>query len=119
MCLKFIDTEREKEINLGAAWPYEKLKAYECLLSDSFAGKGVSVGDKVQIKMLWTNFWNNMRWQYNEAASLNGWGEFPYYPGTDEWQDVGATIANTKFECTVADLLSKTYGKMPDSGSDF
>ena len=36
MCLKFIDTEKEKEIELGMSWPYEKLEPHECLISDEF-----------------------------------------------------------------------------------
>ena len=36
MCLKFIDSEKEKEIELGMSWPYEKLEPYECLISDEF-----------------------------------------------------------------------------------
>ena len=37
MCLKFIDTNQEKKINLGVSWPYGPLEPYECLISDDFA----------------------------------------------------------------------------------
>ena len=37
MCLKWLDTEQEKAINVGVSWPYEKLEQYECLVSDEFA----------------------------------------------------------------------------------
>ena len=47
MCLKFIDTEQEKKINVGVKWPYERLEKNECIISSSFAKKGVSVGDEV------------------------------------------------------------------------
>ena len=33
MCFKWIDTEQEKEINVGVSWPYDKLEPNECLVS--------------------------------------------------------------------------------------
>lgn len=68
MCMKFIDTEQEKEIDLGVSWPYEKLEPGECIISADFDDE-VKVGDKVQILISWTNFWNNLGLnEYNEAA---------------------------------------------------
>lgn len=61
MCLKFFDTEKEREIDLGVTWPYKKLAPYECLLADSFADLGIAEGDAVRVHMNWTSFWNNMR----------------------------------------------------------
>ena len=54
MCLKFIDTEQEKKIGVGIAWPYAALEPYECLISDDFAASGgVKVGDYVKVTMIW------------------------------------------------------------------
>ena len=78
MCLKFIDSEKEKDIGVGVSWPYEKLEKNECLIASDFALKGVSVGDEVRIIVQWSNYWNNLRTEYNKAALLNGWEEFPW-----------------------------------------
>ena len=77
MCLKFIDTDQEKKIGVGVAWPYEALKPYECLISDDFAAHGVKVGDYVKVTMIWNNFFNGLRVPYNIAAQENGWNLFP------------------------------------------
>ena len=47
MCLKMIDTEKEKKIDLGVSWPYEKLEYGECIIGSNFADNGVKVGDTV------------------------------------------------------------------------
>lgn len=47
MCLKMIDTEKEKNIDLGVSWPYEKLEYGECIIAAAFAETGVKVGDTV------------------------------------------------------------------------
>ena len=47
MCLKMIDTEREKKIDLGVSWPFEKLEYGECIVAADLAEKGVKVGDTV------------------------------------------------------------------------
>lgn len=62
MCLKFIDTEQEKDIDVGVSWPYEKLEPYECLIAQEFADeKGVAVGDSVTIWMQTSNYFNRFR----------------------------------------------------------
>lgn len=57
-----------------------------------------------------------MRPQYNEAANLpeNLWGELPFHE--DNRKKFGY-LGFTTFECTVKDLFSQTYGKMPEDGS--
>ena len=57
----------------------------------------------------WANYWNNMRFQYNFNAVLEGWETLP--EGTD-------LIGNSKIECVVTQMLDRTYGKMPDAGAD-
>ena len=37
MCIKWLDTEQEKAIDVGVSWPYNKLEPYECLISSAFA----------------------------------------------------------------------------------
>ena len=48
LCFKFIDTDREKEIDLGTSWPFAKLNPYECIVPSEFASKGLSVGSKIR-----------------------------------------------------------------------
>ena len=90
MCLKFIDTDKEREIEAGLAWPYAKLEPYECLISDEFYQQGVTKGDKLNITLSWTHFWQNLRPQYNDAANLpeNQWDELPFYE--DNWKKYGS-----------------------------
>ena len=117
MCLKFIDTEKERDIEVGLSWPYQKLEPYECLISDEFYQKGVIHGDKINITLSMTNFWQNLRPQYNEEANLpeNKWGEIPYYE--ERWKKNGSYLAYTTIQCTVKDLFTQTYGKMPENGA--
>ena len=56
-----------------------------------------------------------MRWQYNEAAVEQGWGEFPNYSGE---KSAIRQLSETEFTCTVVGLFSKSLGKMPDTGKD-
>lgn len=52
MCMKFIDTEQEKKIDVGVSWPFEKLGPGECLIADGdWPYQTIEVGDKVTITM--------------------------------------------------------------------
>ena len=61
MCLKFMDTEQEKKIDLGVGWPYSAMEPYECMISSGFKKKGINVGDKVKIKVGLPSYWKVMR----------------------------------------------------------
>ncbi len=37
MCMTWLDTEMEKDLGLGAGWPYKKMNPGECLVPASFA----------------------------------------------------------------------------------
>ena len=37
LCFKWLDTEAEEGINLGVAWPFEKLNPYDCVISSTLA----------------------------------------------------------------------------------
>ena len=111
MCLKFIDTEQEKAIDLGVSWPYEKLAPNECLVSSEFAGQGVKKGDKIIMSVYEAAYWKVLIEQYNHAALENGW------PTIDAEIEEGFQ-GRSSIECTVKDLFTKTYGKMPDEGAD-
>ena len=62
MCLKWLDTDQEKAINVGVSWPYDKLEPYECLVSVEFAASaGVVSGDQIVISVGWSAFWMNLK----------------------------------------------------------
>ena len=42
------DTDREREINLGTAYPYEPMEKGECILPYTFANRA-SVGDLFEL----------------------------------------------------------------------
>ena len=96
------------------SWPYEKLEPNECLVAKTNQFyHPVEVGDKVTVKIEWTNYFNTMRYQYNKAAEEHDWPIMEHiytYDGSGE-------AAVTEFECTVKDLVAETYGKMPDASS--
>ena len=59
---------------MGVSWPYEKLEPYECLVAKSNQFyEDIEVGDQVTIRVSWTNYFNLVRLQYNEAAIENDW----------------------------------------------
>ena len=45
------DTDREREIHLGASYPFDALKQQECIVASSFKAYGISVGDTIHIKV--------------------------------------------------------------------
>lgn len=57
MCVKFIDTDQEKKIDVGVGWPYSKLEPDECLIGQEFESSGVNVGDTVSLTIKWTFIW--------------------------------------------------------------
>ena len=74
MCIKWLDTEQEKAIDVGVSWPYDALEQYHCLVADTFASSaGLVKGDKIIINVAWSGFWNNIRNQYNQAALEKSW----------------------------------------------
>ena len=79
MCLKFIDTDQEKKIDVGVSWPYEKLEPGECLIAaGDWPYQTIEIGDKVEIEINWTAYFINMWSQfepdniplYNDAIGL-------------------------------------------------
>ena len=61
-----------------------------------------------------TGFWMNLRNQYNVVALEKGW---PAMGFCSHVQTGPGQMGYTTITCTVKDSLSKTYGKMPDSGA--
>ena len=118
MCLKFIDTEQEKKIEVGISWPFEKLSRSECIISSAFEKKGIKVGDQVVITLQQSRFWTNIgRNEYNAAAVENDWPLFNSTILDMSDNENGSNIAVTTIPCTVKAMISETYGKMPEESS--
>ena len=47
----FMDTAKEKEINLGKDYPFEPLAGGECIVPSKYQGLGVQIGDEVQLTL--------------------------------------------------------------------
>ena len=61
MCMMFIDSDREAEIDLGVGWPFDKLEKDECIIASTFKKKGVKKGDTILITFKTVNYWQTMR----------------------------------------------------------
>ena len=80
MCLKFFDTEMEKDIQAGVGWPFDPLEKNQCIVSSYLSEKyGVIEGDKLQFNVAWTTFWNVIAIAYNQTAEAEGWPTWPFY----------------------------------------
>lgn len=114
MCLYMIDTEKEKSIELGISWPYDKLEPYECIISEEYGSQySLAEGDELVFTIGMTDLWNTLRYQYNQAARNNSWHFMPEFT----WQNatLGIEEGITQFNCTVKGVAAKTYGKFRDS----
>ena len=117
LCLKFIDTQQEKEIGVGTSWPFAKLSPNECIVPNTLSLQGVSIGSTIRVQMWLSDIWNNMRFGYNRVAEENGWGEWPYAVLKKKQIEAHESIGYTDLTCTVVAMLDKTYGKMPNGES--
>ena len=63
--LMLIDTDLEKEIGLGADYPFGPLEAGECVVADVWKSRNYAEGDKLNIKAGLFELINNMAYQYD------------------------------------------------------
>jgi len=93
-----LDTEREKEISLGTEWPYEPLKAGECIVSSKF--EEADVGQTVQVSIdagslteAMTRYFREEVWSGSYRSRIRV-EKFPL-----------------EFPCKVTAKISESYGK--------
>ena len=101
--LLLIDTEREKEIELGRSYPYEKLNEGECLVHENLAKKGQ---DKLKMQIPMTNFiTDTLLYYYHDSINITNETE-------TKLEDIliGKNFT-IEFSCQIKDLLESTYGK--------
>ena len=60
-----IDTDLEKEIGLGADYPFGPLEAGECVVSDVWKSRNFAEGEKLNINASLIELINNMAYQYD------------------------------------------------------
>ena len=50
-CMKWLDSDKEKAMELGVSWPFSKLNPYECVIGNSFTNVDLKVGDTILIQL--------------------------------------------------------------------
>lgn len=95
-----IDTDREKQIEIGRTYPFEELGLGECLVNNKWrASLGVSEGDIMYMKV-------SMPMQM--AALVR---RFNFFTKSNIPQRLAR--GELKIPCKVKALTSGTYGKLP------
>lgn len=70
VCIMFMDTDREKEIGLGADYPYEPLGPGECVLPEiAESTYNFNVGDELKLSIYMGNQMRTMASVYNYQRS--------------------------------------------------
>lgn len=106
--LMLIDTEREKEIELGRSYPYNKLKEGECLVH-----KNLIINEQKQFNLtiLMNNFiTNTLLYYYHDIKNKN---EKIINAGLQHLSEFNQYI---NFTCDIVDTFNDNYGK--ESGED-
>lgn len=49
--MKWLDSDKEKAMELGVSWPFSKLNPYECVIGNSFTNVDLKVGDTISIQL--------------------------------------------------------------------
>ena len=107
--LTLIDTEREKEIELGRYYPYTKLKEGECLVHKNLI---INEKKKFNITILMNDFITNTL-LYNYHDIKNEMEKKNINPGLEHLSEFNQYIT---FTCDIVDTLNDTYGK--EKGDD-
>lgn len=95
----FMDTDLEKEIGLGADYPYPALGAGECNVPSTYQASGKQIGDKVTVEFRIGKMLRTMAAIYNEE-----------YDPKIKAKSVASSTKVT-FDCTIKNFITKSYGK--------
>ena len=102
--LVFMDSEREKDIEIGRQWSFGKIQKGKCLMHQKLAATlGVGVGDQITV------FPNDYEWFFNVYYTYGNY--------SDDYQAQGTAYFNIGFNLVIQDLFASLEGKLPDSGS--
>lgn len=96
-----IDTNRERDLLIGRAWPYQALSIGEALVQEGLARqmRGVNVGDTIVLNLRLNNLLPLVHWQ-----AINASGIPQSYPGP-----------SVNVAVKVVGILPLTYGKVSAS----
>jgi len=50
-CIKWLDSDKEKAMELGVSWPFSKLKPYECVIGYMSTSLDLKVGDTISVQL--------------------------------------------------------------------
>ena len=105
--LLLINTTKEKEIELGRSYPYNKLNKGECIVHNSF--KNLISNNKIEFKINLVKFLNDhILVNYYETNS-------EYKKFCDQIDTIPKTII---LNCTVKNIIQDTYGKTSGDEKD-
>lgn len=95
----FMNTDLEKQVGLGADYPYPALGSGECNVPSSYQILGKKIGDTVTIRMTLGHMLITM------AAVYNAENE-PIRP-------IHSVLPTTRIEfpCTIKNFITESYGK--------
>ncbi|CAG9319834.1 unnamed protein product [Blepharisma stoltei] len=100
----FIDTKREKDIELGREYPYDPLKLGECMIHKKLAlALHIEKGDKISLYDLDVNWWRSVFQSFTYEKNITVPSSFAMFYFT--------------LELTVVDIFSKGYGKVADGSA--
>ena len=103
--LMLIDTEREKEIELGRSYPFKKLKEGECLVHKSLIRKNQKI---FNMTVSMNNFiTNTLLYYYNDIKKETD-------PNLENLKDINSLPIS--FTCEIIDTFDDNYGK--EAGDD-
>ena len=71
--LDFMDTDREKELNIGQDWPFDPLPRGGCIFNKDFAEGQIQVGDDIDIAVTFGEVLTTIIANYNKMAEQEGW----------------------------------------------
>ena len=105
--LLLIDTEREKEIDLGRSYPYNKLKEGECLVHKNLI---INEDKTFNISISMKNFiTNTLLYFYHDTQNKNNMNNL----GLEHLSEFNDYIS---FSCNIVDTINDNYGK--EGGDD-
>ena len=104
--LMLIDTEKEREIELGRSYPFNKLKEGECVIHKNLI---INNDNKFKLKIDMKNFIiDTLLYFYHDIKSDNDTD-----PNLEYLPEIGTSVT---FTCNVVDTFNDNFGK--ESGDD-
>lgn len=101
-----MDTQQEKDIGLAPDYPFEPLKAGECLVPAKFKKAGAKVGGLLEVYIHNRKFMDVAVTTYNEEENPRNPAKYVNHP------------YQTRINCTIVDFLDENFGKYGEDNID-